>query len=72
MSCDFFQYLIEVGWVSVAAESAGGFDEKLAQCARSGTPSVLFRRNGRISKGRLSADLSRAGPRRAKAKRNAI
>jgi hypothetical protein len=37
MSCDFFQYLIEVGWVSVAAESAGGFDEKLAQCARSGT-----------------------------------
>jgi hypothetical protein len=30
---------------------------------------VLFRRSGRISKARLSVDLSRAGPRRAKAKK---
>jgi hypothetical protein len=30
---------------------------------------VLFRRSGRISKARLSADLSRAGPRRAKSKK---
>jgi len=42
------------------------------KCARSGTPPVLFRRSGRISKARLSADLSRAGPRRTKSKKTAI